>query len=146
MVVEASGIPKFPTHLREVLGAGGGSEQAFDVLLRFLEKNTSERERLGQMDHLIFFLLQSESFTSQPRIEPALSARMLVESLSAPERTRYLRGGLDSAPPSRLIPAAVTARIRDLTAALRTFVGAHQLEWFRGLFPSDNLKILPPAP
>lgn len=97
------------------------------------------------MDHLTFFMLQSECFTSQPRIEPVLSARILVESMSAPERTRYLRGELDSAPPSGLIPMAVTARIRDLTAALRSRGGDERLEWYRDLLRSENLEAILPV-
>jgi hypothetical protein len=113
-----------PPDLREALGTGGGSDHAFEVLLRSIERSTSERERLGQMDHLIFFLLQSESFTSQPRIEPALSARM--------------------ASPSGLIPAGVTARIRDLTAALRSRGGDPRLEWYRDLLGSQNPEAILP--
>jgi hypothetical protein len=129
-----------PPDLREAIGAGGGSEQAFGVLRGSIERKTAQRERLGQMDHLIFFLLQSESFTSQPRIEPALSARTLVESLSAPERERYLRGELDSWPPSRLIPAGVAARIRDLTGALRSRGGDERLAWHRDLLGPEHIE------
>jgi hypothetical protein len=129
-----------PPDLREALGAGGGSEQAFDVLLRSFEQKTAQRERLGQMDQLIFFLLQSETFTSQPRIEPALSARTMVESLSAPERERYLRGELDSSPPLRLIPGGVAARIRDLTRALRSRGGDERLAWCQDLLGPENVE------
>jgi hypothetical protein len=92
------------------------------------------------MDHLIFFLLQSETFTSQPRIEPALSARRLVESMPGPERERYLWGELDSTLSAGLVPPGVAARIRDFTIALHNPVGDERITWYRDLVGASNVE------
>lgn len=71
-----------------------------DVLPR-IERRTAERLREGELDHLIFYMLQSQRFTSQPRLEPARAGeqpeivRKRIEDLQkalehpADERQRY---------------------------------------------------------
>ncbi len=56
----------------------------FDAHIQDLERNTALREREGEFDHLVYYLLQSQRFTSLPRIEPAVSARELGESAAVP--------------------------------------------------------------
>jgi hypothetical protein len=85
------------------------------------------RVRDGDVDHLVFYLLQSTHFTSLPPIEPALSAKALVDSLSTAERTSYLGGSaLD---PSR-VPATVRERIAALLKALDVPVADARLRYF----------------
>jgi len=48
----------------------------------------SRRVRAGDLDHLIFYGLQSAHFTSLPPIEPALSAKALVDSGRVPSDVR----------------------------------------------------------
>ena len=65
----------------------------------------AKRVRLGDLDHLIFYILQSRQFTKLPTIEPALSAKALVDALDEKTRQAYLRGevGLDVAAPRTAI-------------------------------------------
>jgi hypothetical protein len=60
----------------------------------------SRRVREGDLDHLIFYALQSTHFTSLPPIEPALSAKALVDSGRVPSdvwpRLAALLKALDS--------------------------------------------------
>jgi len=71
------------------------------------------RVREGDLDHLVFYILQSTRFTKLPPIEPALSAKSVVDALGAEERQGFLAG---SSVASAKVPATVRAR---LTAFLR---------------------------
>jgi hypothetical protein len=74
-----------------------------------------QRIREGDLDHLVFYVLQSRAFTSRPAIEPALSASAFVQSLPPDARADYLAGG-DVAPAR--IPDDVSARVSDFLRAL----------------------------
>ena len=83
----------------------------------------------GDLDHLVFFLLQSTKLSPSPPIEPALSAKALVESLDAATRARFLGGdaaGLQA-------PAAVAERIRALLRAVDKPGADARLIYFRSL-------------
>lgn len=89
-----------------------------DTLESFLERTGVEhaaRMREGDLDHLVFYMLQSTRFTRRPPIEPALSARTLVESLEPMTRARFLAGVsvADVSPTT-----AVQARIADFLSYL----------------------------
>jgi hypothetical protein len=64
------------------------SEAAFDALRRDIEQRTVEHQRLGNEEHLISFILQSNAFTKHARIELALSAREFANAPSAAVRAR----------------------------------------------------------
>ena len=53
----------------------------------------------GDLDHLVFYALQSTHFTKLPPIEPALSAKTLVQALDPAERDGFLRGQAAREPP-----------------------------------------------
>lgn len=96
----------------------------------------ARRVREGDMDHLVFYLLQSSHFTTEPRVEPALAARAYVESrpaaLTAPvarrldallravdgddrdPRLAYFRRLLDETPRGERRPAVTTQIERTL--------------------------------
>lgn len=76
------------------------SRSSFAAQVRAIGQRTGERLREGELDHLIYYLLQSRSFTSEPPIDPAKSA---VAYMSSPERA---------------ISADVIRRIDDFTRAL----------------------------
>jgi hypothetical protein len=95
--------------------AGFGAA-SFDSRRDAIERETAARLSVGELDHLIHFVLQSRSFTSRPRIEPALSAREFVKGLVAPECKRLLEEG--EAPPSGRMPRAVAERLDDFARAL----------------------------
>jgi len=52
-----------------------------------LNRETESRIRDGEADHLIFYALQSNSFTALPPIEPSLSARVWHETGHIPDDT-----------------------------------------------------------
>lgn len=80
-----------PAALREALSI---REAGFPELIRSIEQRTAERLREGESDHRIYYLLQSQRFTTAPRIEPALSAREFHDN-------------------GEKIPRAVARRIQD---------------------------------
>jgi hypothetical protein len=63
--------------------------KTFDARTQALERETTERRRReGEFDHLIYYALQSQRFTQLPWIEPALSARELMERRAVPRAAR----------------------------------------------------------
>ncbi len=81
-------------------------------------------------DHLVFYLLQSTRFTGQPAIEPALSAKALVEGLDFSERGAFLRTGTTR---RSHVPPAVQARAAALVTALDSSSSDPRLAYFREL-------------
>lgn len=109
-----------PVGLLPWLKQEGFIQENFSDRISAIRQQTEERERVGEYDHLIFFLLQSSRFTVQPRIEPALSAYEFVQSLSEPDRMQFLAEGSNFLPASEKIPRSVKTRIADFTKALST--------------------------
>ena len=70
---------------------------------------------MGDLDHLVFYLLQSTGFTTLPPIEPALSAKALVEGLGEPNGKRFCDRRGDSA---EAAASAVRDRIGGCCVAL----------------------------
>lgn len=91
--------------LRSVLPAD------FDGYVAAVNQETPERVRQGEFEHLVYYILQSQSFTRALPIEPAVSAR------------EYFEG-------KQLIPTAVVQRIASFRAALRTTSRDVRLEYF----------------
>lgn len=104
------GYSDIPAQLRQNLGV---SAEGFEEFVRSIEKRTEERMRLGENDHLVAYLLQSQRFTTQPRIEPALSAYEFAGNLTAEERDRYLSGRENYPPPIEKIPKFALRRMQD---------------------------------
>lgn len=88
------------------------------------------RVREGDLDHLVFYLLQSNRFTRFPSIEPALSAKALVESLSDTERAAFLKEPGTAVP---RIPDPVVRRVDDLVQSLDRPGSDPRLTYFRSL-------------
>ena len=101
--------------LHRQLDARGIGEAAFPAYLDRLRQTHAARVREGDLDHLIFYLLQSQAFTTLPAIEPALSAKALVEGFEVKEREAFLRTGAASV---ARVPEGVRARIGALLRAL----------------------------
>ncbi len=114
--------------LRRWLDLKAGCED-FDAWRGAIERSTAKRLREGESDELAYFLLQSASFTREPRIEPAASARQYVESLPLDERERYLKD--EAAPAPGRVPTAVCRRMDDLLRALQRPGSDQRLEDFR---------------
>ena len=103
--------------LRATLQARGLTATTFPAYVARTHDENMRRVREGDLDHLIFYILQSTRFTSAPAIEPAISAKALVESLAADERGAFLK--------EPVLPAARCRRtVRDRIAAfLRAIAG-----------------------
>jgi hypothetical protein len=109
------------------LEAHGITAASFDSYMQKLRQTHAARVREGDFDHLVFYLLQSTNFTSLPPIEPALSAKALVEALPEGERTSFLGGApLD---PAR-VPGAVRLRIAALIKSLDSPSADARLRYF----------------
>jgi len=113
----ASGPTAWPdlAPLHKQLDARGISEAALPTYLDRLRQTHAARVREGDLDHLIFYLLQSQAFTTIPAIEPALSAKALVEGFELKEREAFLRTGAANV---ARVPEGVRARIGALLRAL----------------------------
>jgi hypothetical protein len=116
--------------VRGHLQSRGITPAAFPSYRDRLRETHTRRVHEGDLDHLVFYLLQSTTFTTDPPIEPALSAKALVERLPAPEREAFLHG-------TPVATSRVSADIRTRMAALiRAFDGPAadpRLVYFREL-------------
>jgi hypothetical protein len=117
-----------PLHAR--LEAHGITATSFASFVENTHTSSLRRVREGDLDHLVFYALQSTHFTTLPSIEPALSAKALVGSLSAALRDEFLKSGADVDPP---IPPAVRARVAALLRALDAPAGDARLTYFQSL-------------
>ncbi len=75
------------TPVHERLTTASISAATLPAFLERVHTTNIQRVREGDLDHLIFYLLQSKRFPGQP-IEPALSAKELVDSGRASESVR----------------------------------------------------------
>ena len=116
--------------VRPVLEAQGLTPASFDAHVAGLREAHTARVRDGDLDHLVFYLLQSTQFTALPPIEPALSAKAFVEALPERQRASFLDGSaLEVAP----VPAAVRSRRAALLKALATPKDDARLVYFAEL-------------
>jgi len=117
----------------------------FRARIAEINQKTSEREIWGEYDHLIFFLLQSSRFTSQPRIEPALSAYEFVRGLSAADASRFLTDESRDLPAAGKIPGAVNVRIRDFIKAISRERQDERMAYFAALLRQNANPAIPLA-
>jgi hypothetical protein len=112
----------------------GLTPATFAARVEALREANLRRMREGDLDHLVFYALQSSRFTSLPPIEPAVSARSFVDGLQTSVRQPFLRGDL---PPSRAdrlqLPPPVRARLAAFIGALDSKTTDPRLAYFRGL-------------
>jgi SAM-dependent methyltransferase len=112
------------------------SEAAFTAYVRDVEADTDRRVAEGEREHLIHYALQSASFTTRPRIEPAVSALSFVSKLSQPERSRLMDDS--SYLPTAGWPPAERTRVAELLNALRKGTSDPHIAYFRALFPAGG--------
>jgi hypothetical protein len=117
-----------PLHSR--LEAQGITSAAFASYVERVHEANVRRVREGDLDHLVFYTLQSTHFTPLPAIEPALSAKALVDGLDPRERDTFLKTG--EAPLAR-IPASVRSRVAAFLRAVDASDHDPRLVYFRGL-------------
>jgi len=101
--------------IQDTVRAGGVTEATFDAYVERTHAENQRRVREGDLDHLVSYLLQSTQITTAPAIEPALSAKRLVESMDATTRAAFLHGEAGVAP---AVPGEVTGRIAALLKAI----------------------------
>jgi SAM-dependent methyltransferase len=111
----------------------------------FVDRTRAENERRvreGDLDHLIFYLLQSTDIEKLAPIEPALSAKALVDAMDEAARQAFLRG--EPAPP-KAIPRAADERITRGLATLQDGPADPRRDYFRDLvrtvFPSSGDRL-----
>ena len=138
-----------PVKARRVVWDDGAAVQSrlgltaasFDGYVERTHQENLRRVREGDLDHLIFFLLQSRRLSASAPIEPALSAKALVEGMDGPARKAFLEDGM---PHGARAPADVTARIGGLLRALDKPGSDVRLMYFRSLvedaFPERNQR------
>jgi hypothetical protein len=117
-----------PLHSR--LEAQGITSATFASYVQRVHQANMRRVREGDLDHLVFYALQSTHFTPLPVIEPALSAKALVDSLDAREREAFLK---TSQAPLVRIPASVRSRAAALLRAVDSSDRDPRLVYFRRL-------------
>ncbi len=110
-----------PPAVQTRLEKSGLTATTFDTRIAALSREAQSRVRQGDMEHLIYYMLQSTHFTRLPAIEPALSARAFVEGM---------RGGTGK--PSGF-PPAVDARVTALLKAVDSPDREPRLAYFRAL-------------
>ena len=115
------------------LQARGVTATSFDTDIERLHQENLRRVREGDLDHLIFYVLQSEKITRLPAIEPAISARTLVERLDPAARQAFLRAEPGVRPG---VPSEVKARIRAALRALDAPRTDARLIYFRAVVES----------
>lgn len=117
-----------PLHAR--LEAQGITSAAFPSYVDRVRQANTRRVREGDFDHLVFYLLQSTRLTPLSPIEPALSAKALVDSLDAREKVTFLK---TSQAPIARIPMSAQSRVAALLRALDSSARDPRLAYFREL-------------
>ena len=104
-----------PLHGR--LQSAGITASTFSAYVDRVRDENLRRVREGDLDHLIFYALQSTHFTKLAPIEPALSAKALVEN-------------------GNRVPADARSRIQACAKAIESSSGDPRLTYFRALVHS----------
>ena len=117
-----------PAPLQTMLSQRGISRATFAQHVADLRRRNQARLREGDLDHLVYYVLQSSAFTRLSPIEPAASAAELVGSLTAEPRLDFLSG--KDLPPSAA-PRAVQARIDAFATAIGRSGRTARLAYFR---------------
>ena len=104
-----------PASIQRRLASKDVTAASFPTFRTDLDRRTHERVRESDLDALIYYALQSASFTKERPIEPALSAKAYVESLDSVTRARFLKG---EAEPIERIPRDARDRIAAFAVAL----------------------------
>src|SRR5262245_56834599 len=129
-----------PAGLYEWLEKQGVSANNFSDQIAAINRSTAERERFGEYDHLIFFLLQSRRFTRETKIEPALSAYEFVNGLSELERQCYLAEKSDYLPAEEMMPKAGRARMNEFIRAVERGSDDERMIFFKTLLKKTAPK------
>lgn len=116
-----------PAGVQRRLADSGIDAATLPAFLDAHERRTTERVREGDLDALVYYALQSTSFTGAPPIEPALDAKAFVETLPPDLRARLLAG---QASPVDRVPAPARRRLKALADAARSSAARGRLRFF----------------
>ncbi len=115
--------------------------QNFTAFIDSIQQQTARRETNGEFDHLIYYALQSQQFTSLPKIEPALSAYEFVQNLSALERNKYLASE-EYFPARVILPKAVEARLKEFLQRLPQSQRDERMSYFKQFLATTRAAAL----
>jgi hypothetical protein len=117
-----------PAATERRLAAADVDAGSFPAFRLAFDRRTAERVRESDLDALVYYALQSTSFTKDPPIEPALSAKAFVDGLDRDAKVRLLSG---HGSPIERIPPDARKRLTDLIAALPDAPPRSRLAYFR---------------
>lgn len=127
-----------PAAFHKILNEQQINETNFDAYVASLNRRTAERETIGESDHLIYFVLQSERFTNNAKVEPAISSYEFVRNLNAQEKSKYLSEAAQL-PPIEKLPQSASVRLYDFAKAIEKPTADERLSYFK-LFIRENQK------
>ncbi|HEV8347602.1 MAG TPA: SAM-dependent methyltransferase [Vicinamibacterales bacterium] len=104
--------------IRSLLGARGVDGASFNAYVADVRRRDRARVRDGDLDHLVYYALQSSAFTNLAPIEPAISAKAFAERST--------------------LPRAVQDRFDALAAALRDRSDDARLRYFREIIARER--------
>lgn len=106
--VEYAGLP---SALHAWLRQHDVTAENFATWVRSIDRRSEARRTAGEHEHLVYFVLQSKSFTNLRPIEPALSAQSFIAGLRPEDKTRLLDDET-YAPPIARLPSDARDRFR----------------------------------
>jgi hypothetical protein len=115
-----------PAAVQARLEQSGITSATFDGKIGEIDREARRRGREGDLDHLVFYLLQSTHFTKLPPIEPALSARGRMQRAVDRRKT-------GPPVPPEIVPPDVDERIGAFLKAVDSSDMDPRLSYFRAL-------------
>ena len=106
-----------------MLAAHGVDRASFGAYVADVRRRDQERVRDGDLDHLMYYALQSSAFTHVPAIEPAAGAKAFVEHAT--------------------VPRAVQDRFTAFESALRERAHDARLSYFREIVERERANGTP---
>jgi SAM-dependent methyltransferase len=117
-----------PATVQRRLTILGVHEASFPAFLTDHTRRTTERVRESDWDALIYYALQSTSFTKEKPIEPALDAKAFFEGLGEANRVRFLAG---AEVPIDRVRVDTRRRLKAFAEALEKPASSGRLAYFR---------------
>jgi hypothetical protein len=105
--------------IQDLLSRRGITGDSFSARISDLRLRNRARMREGDLDHVVYYVLQSSAFTRLPAIEPAESAAQFVAA--------------------HAIPAPARSRIRAFAAALKHPRSNARLSYFRDILSAERV-------
>jgi hypothetical protein len=135
--------PDLPAATQRRLAAADVDAESFPGFRLAFDRRTADRVRESDLDALVYYALQSTSFTKDAPIEPALSAKAFVDSLDRDAKVRLLSG---HGSPIERIPPDARKRLTDLIDALPDAPAQSRLAYFRDVMEGLRKDARPSAP